>query len=201
MANIPNWTSEQWTDAVERLTLHAYRKIARLHWRGMPFAKGGSVPGGVTPQDVAAEAIEDAIAGKRIWNQEAEPDFYCFLRSVVDSKVSHLAECLENQLSRRILVPADGDDPPPAYEMADHEPDPATVCVNKESLERFRSAVLAAIQGDALVEGVFSCLENGITKPQEMAVLLDAMVKDINNAQKRLRRKVEQVMRTLKEQR
>jgi hypothetical protein len=199
VANVPNWTDERWNEAVERLTLHVYRKCVRLHWRGMPFAKGGSVPGGVTPQDVAAEAIEDAIAGKRVWNPEVEPDFYSYLRSVVDSKVSHLAECLENQMTRRVLVPADGDDPPPAYEVADPAPDPANVCVNKDSLEKFRGAVLAAIQGDALVEGVFSCLEAEVDKPQEMAVLLDATVKDINNAQKRLRRKVEQVMKTQRE--
>jgi hypothetical protein len=201
VANVPNWTDEQWKEAVERLTLHAYRKFVRLHWRGMPFARGGAVPGGVTPQDVAAEAIEDAIAGKRVWNRQAEPDFYSFLRSVVDSKVSHLAECLENQLTRRILVPADGDDPPPAYEVADPALDPATVCVNKDSLEKFRGAVLAAVQGDTLVEGVFSCLEAEVTRPQDMAVLLDSTVKDINNAQKRLRRKVEQVMKAQREQR
>jgi hypothetical protein len=61
--------------------------------------------------------------------------------------------------------------------------------------------VRAAIQGDTLVEGVFSCLEAEVTSPQEMAVLLDATVKDINNAQKRLRRKVEQVMKAQREQR
>jgi hypothetical protein len=60
VGNVPNWSEEQWKETVERLTLHAYRKFVRLHWRGMPFSKGGSVPGGVTPQDVAAEAIEDA---------------------------------------------------------------------------------------------------------------------------------------------
>jgi hypothetical protein len=201
VGNVPNWNDEQWKEAVERLTLHANGKLARLYWRGMSLAKGGSVPGGITPQDLAAEAIEDAIAGRRIWNSATEPDFYRFLRSVVDSKVSHLVECLENQVTRRILVPAEGDDPPAAYEVADKAPDPETVCVNKDSLEEFRSAILAVIQGDTLVEGVFGCLEAELTEPQEMAVILNATVKDINNAQKRLRRKVEQVMKTQREQR
>ncbi len=198
MADVPKWTDDEWMEALERLTLHAHGKIARLHWRGMPFVKGGCVlPGGATPQDLAADAIDDAILGKRMWNQEAEPDFLKFLRSVVDSKVSHLARRMENKLGRRMLVAADADDPSPAYEVADPDPDPETVCADKESQAKFRSAVLTAIQGDALVEGVFSCLEADITKPHEMAELLDTRVKEINNAQKRLRRKVEQVMKSL----
>ena len=200
MGNIPNWTDDEWSEAVERLTLHAHRKFARLHWR-LSFAQGGTAPGGVTPQDLVAESIEDAIAGTRNWNPAAEPEFYNFLRSVVDSKVNHLAESLENQMSRRIRAPVDADKPPPEYEIADRTPDQLTVLINKASLEKFRTAVLSAIQGDSLVEGLFSCLEAEVTSPQEIAVLLDAKVKDINNAQKRLRRKVEQIMKDEKDKR
>lgn len=201
MATLPNWTNEQWQEVVERLTLYAYGKLARLYWRGMPLTAGGAVPGGVTADDLAADAITDAIAGTRAWDQQSNPDFYRFLRSVVDSKVSHLAECLENQLTRRLRLPADADDSSPAYQVADKAPDSATICADKESLENFRAAILAEIEGDKLAEGVFSCLEAGITKPQEMAVLLDASVQEINNAQKRLRRKVENVMKTQRQRR
>jgi hypothetical protein len=170
-------------------------KLVRLYWRGMPLRAGGAVPGGVTAADLAAEAILDTIAGTRVWDSEAQPDFYRFLRSVVDSKVSHLAECLENQLTRRLPVSADGDDPPQEYEVPDKAPDPATVCANKEALEKFRAAVLAGIQGDKMAEGVFRCLEAEITGSQDMALLLEVSEQDINNAKKRLRRGVERVMK------
>lgn len=201
VALIPELTNEQWNELVERLARYAYCKLARLYWRGLPLSAGGAPPGGVDAADLAADAIVDTIEGTRVWDQEAEPDLYRFLRSVVDSKVNHLAESLENQLTRRLDPPGEGDTQPAAYQIADRAPDPATVCADRKALERFRALVLAVIQGDKLAEGVFSCLEAEITKPSEMAVILEVRVEEINNAQKRLRRRVEKAMKTHRQQR
>jgi hypothetical protein len=194
VAAVPELTNDEWTELVERLTHHAACKLARLTWRGLKLKRGGAVPGGVCPADLAAEAITDCIEGKRQWNQEAEPDFLSFLRSVVDSKVSHLAELLENRFTRRIAESKEG---LPAYEVPDRAPDPAKVCLDKDALEKLRAAILKEIEGDTLVEGIFECLESEITKPADIAVVLGVDVKEVNNAQKRLRRKVEKVKNNL----
>jgi hypothetical protein len=66
-------------------------------------------------------------------------------------------------------------------------------------MEGFRAAVIAVIKDDPLAVSIFECLEADITKPSEMAELLDKEVTEINNAQKRLRNKVDKVRRKMRE--
>jgi len=192
---VPKLTEDEWEELTERLTLYAYGKLARLYWRGLPLRAGGSVPGGVVAEDLAAEAITDTIQGTRVWNPQDDSDFPAFLRSVVDSKVSHLAKSLENRLSRRSPAAQTDDDPPIEQLVRDPRGDPQTVHGNQEAADNFRAMIRAEILGDDLAEGILNCLEQQITKPSEMAVLLDVTVEEINNAQKRLRRKVEKMMK------
>jgi hypothetical protein len=196
VATFPNWSDEEWETTIEQLTLYASGRMSRLYWRGLPLRTGGAVPGGLGPDDMAAEAIVDVIDGRRVWDSSAEPDFLCFLRSVVDSKVSHLVESLENRRTRRL----GGVDPDAtAPQRPGKGVDPGTECAEREWEERFRTSIIDAIRGDKLVEGVFQCLEAELTKPAEMAEVLGEDVKDINNAQKRLRRKVEAVLKELRQ--
>jgi RNA polymerase sigma factor (sigma-70 family) len=194
LANIPQLSNEQWSELVERLTLHAACKLLRLHWRGILWSRGGAVPGGVEPDDLASAAIIDVIEGTRSWDPEAHSDFLKFLRGVVDSKVSHLVQEVENRKSRR-LVPADsGEEGATAHGVAGREPDPASFVQDREAADRFRARVLKAVTGDEIAAKVFECLEAEYTKPQEMAELLGLTVSEINNAQKRLRRKVSELL-------
>lgn len=183
-------------ELTERLTLYAHGKLAKLHWRGLPLRTGGSVPGGVVAEDLASDAITDAIQGTRVWNPDGDDDFPAFLRSVVDSKVSHLANRRENKASRRPQAAGaeDGSDPV-EQTVPDPRGDPVTVLGDEETADKFRALVRAEIQGDALAQSILDCLNEGITKPSDMSVLLDVPVEEINNAQKRLRRKVEKAMK------
>ncbi|MBA4192167.1 MAG: hypothetical protein C0467_29680 [Planctomycetaceae bacterium] len=194
MFALPDLNDEQWTEIVERLTHHGACHIVRHTWRGLRLAQGGSVPGGVDPADLAADAITDVIEGRRIWNQVTYPVFLDFLRSVVDSRVSHLVESAENRLTRR--MPAPTDDGNADLDVAAHDPDPADVCRDRDSLENFRDTLVKEIGDDPLVAGLFSCIESGDTRPEDIALLLDVKVKDVNNAQKRLRRKAAVVIKT-----
>jgi hypothetical protein len=191
LAAYPELSDDEWTGLVERLTLHAACRIRTHTWRGLRITQGGSVPGGVDPADLACEAITDVIEGKRIWNQDTESDFLAFLRSVVDSKVSHLVEGLENRITRRTAA-GSGDT---EFDRPGREPNPLMACMDKDSLERLRAAIVKEIQGDKLVEGLFGCLAEEETKPANIAVLLDVTVKDVNNGQKRLKRKVESLLK------
>ena len=199
MTTLPKLSKEQWDELVERLTLHAHCKLARLRWRGVPSSRGGAVPGGVEPADLAADAIVAVIQGIRNWNPDTDPDFLLFLKSVVDSMVSHLVECAENRLTRRFEGTDASDSPLPAYQLADKGPGPANVCADAEERERFRDLVIKELDGDPIAQGVFECMEAEIFKPADMAELLNKSVKEINNAQKRLKRKVEHALKTHKQ--
>ena len=118
-----------------------------------------------------------------------------FLRGVIDSKVSHLVQEIENRKSRRLAPPGSAEEGAAAHGAAGREPDPVGLVQNREAAEGFRSLVLKAIAGDDLAYRVFECLAAEYTRPSEMAELLDVPVADVNNAQKRLRRKVSELLK------
>src|SRR5438552_3257168 len=84
--------------------------MARLYWRGahmvVPSDRGTGV---IEPADLASEAIEDAISGRRRWNPEQ--DFLQFLQGAVDSKISHLVTSAESQRTRKLVAAVEGKDP------------------------------------------------------------------------------------------
>jgi hypothetical protein len=200
LAAYPELSDDEWVVVVKRLTHHAAWQINRHAWRGLRLDQGGSVPGGVDPADLASEAITDVINGTRNWNQESDPDFLDYLRSVVDSKVSHLVRRRENRVSRRMAPPDDTDEP--GFDAPGPDLDPLILYIEQESIEerqkfldRRRDEIRQQIAGDKLAEGILNCLAEGYTKPADMAVLLGVEVKEINNAQKRLRRAVEAIVK------
>ena len=69
---------------------------------------------------------------------------------------------------------------------------------NVAEAQQFRKLVLREIGDDELVVRLFECISAEITAPSEIAILLERDVKEINNAQKRLRRKVESALRKQK---
>jgi RNA polymerase sigma factor (sigma-70 family) len=191
--NVPELTSDQWTELVERLALHASSRLRRLRWRGVPESLGGKTPGGIEAADLAQWTIVDVIEGKRKWDPATDPDFLKFLQSVVDSKVSHLVDAVENRKSRR-LVPASADDESSdAYELEAGGSTPADLVANRESAEKFRASVLKCLEGDDLAYKVLECLDAEYTKPTEIAEMLGISVADVYNAQKRMRRKLDEL--------
>jgi DNA-directed RNA polymerase specialized sigma24 family protein len=195
LVNIPQLSDDQWTELVERLAHHASCKLLRLYWRGILGSRGGRVPGGVESADLASAAIVDVLDGTRVWDPEAHPDLLKFLRSIVDSKVSHLVSEVENRKSRRFAPPDAEEEGSAAHGVTGREPDPADFIQDSEAAEKFRAMVLKAIEGDELAYKVFECLEAEYSKPSEMADLLGVPVSNINNAQKRLRRKVSELLK------
>jgi hypothetical protein len=186
---------EELVELLSLLTDYANCKLVHLRWRGLSLKRGGSIPGGAEASDIAAQAIIDVIDGTRAWDPERHADLLGYLKSVIDSQVSNLVNRAENKVSRRMGA-SDGDSADqPEYQLPARGPDPYEVVANKDSMTAFRAAVVAAIKDDPLALAIFECLEAEITKPAEMAVLLEKDVSEINNAQKRLRNKVDKVRR------
>jgi hypothetical protein len=195
---IESLSEDELLELVERLTDYAYCKLVHLRWRGLSIKRGGSIPGGVEPGDLALQAIVDLIDGTRCWDREKNKDLLGFLKGVIDSQVSNLVNRAENRQSRWMTEPADGHDGP-EFEVSQPGFTPYETVANKEAMEKFRAAIVKEIGDDPLVMSIFECLEADITKPAEMALLLEKDVSEINNAQKRLRNKVTKVRRKMGE--
>lgn len=189
MVEVPNLSDSEWEELVGKLTLHAHSKLRKLYWRGVPYAKGGAVPGAASAQDFAAEAIEAFLDGTRKWDKTQQPDFLQFLLGVVDSKISHLVESVENRTTRRIDTAKKDDEP--AYKLRAKSKRPDEIVIDDEERLRTREAVLAELRDDDLAKSLFECIEAEITKPAEIAEYLGLDVSDVNNSQKRLRRAVD----------
>jgi hypothetical protein len=187
LSNIPDLSDEQWDELLERLTYHASCRLARLRWRGV---RSGPPPGGVEAADFASKAMELVILGQRAWDRSAYPDFAKFMKSVIDSRISSLVRSIENRTTRRIGRPGASDEGAAAYEFSGYDEEPIELDIQREDAEAFRAAVIKALDGDEQAFQVFECLEADITKPAEIAEYLGVPVKEINNVQKRLRRKL-----------
>lgn len=193
MADIPALTDDEWSELLERLAYHAARKFQKCGWRrGHRTKCEWAAPGGSSPQDVALEAIVSTISGDRTYNRDRYPDFAEFLRSVVDSMISHMVEKANLQRTGRIPVVRDAESQETVeVDLPGDAPDPSDVVVSREVIELARAAIEADAEKDPLVLQMFECLEADITKPAEIAEFLDVDVKKVYSAQKRLRRKLD----------
>jgi len=202
VVDLPEFTDDQWTELLERLTYYCVGKFRKLGWwTGRNMARRAG-PKGVTPRDIAFEAIEDVIEGRRRYEPAKHPDFREFLRSVVDSKVYHLARSAEARHRRPMPVrPDDKSGEPVEIEVPGDAPNPAEVCVNRDVIETIRGSVVAAAASDPLVNQLFECLESGYTKPADISELLEVDVAEIYKAKKRLRSNAERSLGKGKETR
>jgi len=180
-------TEDQWEELLERLTWHAQQKYLRLVWRGVPGAYGGLAPGGIDPADLATQAIVDVIEGRRRWNPLAAPDFLDYLRGVVDSKISHLVRGRENRPGRATTL---------AEAIPSREPAPESAAADEEELMLLQELLSVAVERDPIARHVVECLEEGVTRPAEMALRVGVDVQEIYNAQKRLRQKIRSALQT-----
>lgn len=190
MTDILGVTENQWSEFYKRLSLHAGSLFIAYGWRIKGQWAG---PGGVTPGDIASEAILKVLDGTRQYDPSKCPNLMTFLRYVVRSLVSHHAESSETQRARPMpKIHLDGNDDPVDFEPEGDEPVPVENCIKNEIMDKLKA--VAAQEQDTLVIGILECLDADITKPAQIAEILSVDVKKINNAQKRLWRKAEKIL-------
>ena len=193
--NLADISDRQWTVIVNRLTLHADNKLRRLIWRGVPGRRGGTPAGGVRAEDLAAESIIDLLEGRRVWDATRDPDLLEWLRDVVDSKVSHLVECKENRVLRRFLSDMNEADITAVSRGANNsQRPPEESLAEAEEVAALCESIRVEFAGDDVASRLFRCCIDGVSKPAEMAVILQLPVQTIYDAQKRLRRGVERIL-------
>jgi len=192
MTKLPELTNEQWQECLERLTLHAAKKFRFLGWTGRMG------PRGKEPQDVAYEAINKVLTGKRQYNKEVYPDFMNFLQSIVDSLIYHLSKSFESKRFKPIPATTTEQGDFEEVEFESREPNPARIFIHKDIAERIKGILAQEFKDDVVVNGILECFEADITKPAEIAELLEKNVKDIYNARKRLQRVIDGKLQNLK---
>jgi DNA-directed RNA polymerase specialized sigma24 family protein len=195
MAEIPPDVREKleehpWEDTISRLALYTIRKAKRLYWQGI---MNGNMPAGKEAQDVVQDAIEDVLTGQRSWNPATQPDLFVYLRRVVDSKLSHLVESMENRSVRsESALGARKEDAPGITfiaEFPDSGPSPFETLIQAEA-EDFFWGFYEFLADEPLLQNVVECIDGGINKSTDIAIHLGVPPKEIYNVRKRLQRRL-----------
>lgn len=193
-----------WEEMIPRLLYYASHKAKKKRWKSI---FDGHLPEGKEVQDVVSHAIEKIFSGERKWNHLEQPDLFQYLKSIIDSDLSHLATGLEN----RILVSETGIDGK-SVDKGDSRttfidtikspaPDPEMHSINQEDEARSESFFFGFYEFLAdkpLLQGMIECIDDGIAKKADMAQKLSVPVQEIYNASKQLKRKLEEFRNTRK---
>jgi hypothetical protein len=189
MIEISQITEEEWKQYLKRLTLYSQNKFFKLGWASKGSYRLGSQSMG--PQDVASEAIKKVLEGNRKYNKQAYPVFMNFLRSVVDSIISNMLKLVEHKKVQQLPNITNDSDQTTVFELEDHKLSPIHNLINKEMVEKVESILMLNFSNDNIVCGILDCLKAGIIKRSEIAEYLEVKTKDVDNAQKRVRRFIE----------
>ena len=182
---------------VENLTYYALQKLSQKWWRGV---WNGKIPGGVQAQDIAASALEalmiaDPAKGSREWNRERYPNLIDFLRSVVDSKVNHLVEGLENRMEQEPTPNPDETisdfiDRKREQRTLPEEANARTKEEQEAANEKLFFALHEEVKDDPLLPRILECQLDGVHKRADIATKLGVEPIEVTQAAKRLERRL-----------
>lgn len=168
-----------------RLVGYADSRAQLLAWRD--GRSSGALPRGKTAEDVAFEAIEKALSGKRgTWNPE-KGRLEHFLRQIVKSDLGHLANSKEHKTTQRF--PVDELDAP----YADPSGSAEELALRKQVDEEFKTALLRSVEGDDEMETLVLQLLDGMDDPEELAAAMNVPRRRIYSLRNRLRDMVDKV--------
>lgn len=190
---------QNWERISLALTRYALWKINRLSWRRGKLR----LPGGHTPESIAQQAIAKLFdPDGRNWDPEKHPDPLEYLKGVVDSDVSHLVESVDHKGT--VNYEEGYEDEEESVDLAvkkavtkriTQESDtPLDALLQKEEKEREEkvlSAFIDFISEHENLLGVWECLQEGITKPADMATRLKKDVEEIYQLKRKLSRRVD----------
>jgi DNA-directed RNA polymerase specialized sigma24 family protein len=156
---------------------------------------------GLSPTDIAHEAIARLFEGTRDWNPDRDPDVLQYLKGVVDSLMSALVRSAEVAEVRVSVAYVETDS------STEDEVSQSSVAVGSAPLHQAPLApdvaaetnelqvkIMSAVSGDDELELFVLCLAEGYTKRAEIAQNLGISVDEVTNLGRRLRRTVDREM-------
>ena len=96
--------SADWNKIIVQLTRYASWHASWYKWKA---GNSGELPGGLTPEDIALEAIEKVWSRTRAWDPEKYPELLIHLQWIVDSDLNHLFNSKEHLTTNRIFESED----------------------------------------------------------------------------------------------
>jgi DNA-directed RNA polymerase specialized sigma24 family protein len=124
----------------------------------------------------------------RNWNKEKYPDVIGFLISIIKSITNHK---IEHYLRyRKESIPLDYDSLGDRDLVALSPSNPEDTVSEQYDLFQLKAAIYERVNGDRELEEVLRCMEDGISKPREIAEETGYDIDKIYNALKRLRRMI-----------
>jgi len=156
------------------------------------------MPFGKTAEDIVTEAILKIYEGERAWSPDRNPDLLEHLKSIIDSDLNHLAEGSENRTIRTAAVlRSENENGSNGVEVIDNtsasDPSPDEEIIKQED-ERQSNAFLFAfidfLNSEKELITVVECIMDGLQKPKDIARKLTMNVLDVNNLQKKMRRRL-----------
>jgi len=176
-----------WKRISLQLEEYALYKARRLYW------KSGyrDLPQGKTPEDIAHEAIEKTLSGERNWNPEKNPDILSFLKSVVDSLISHLVKSPNHK--RLQPLPEDEDGNIREDIIQEWNPNislnPEEQVLEKEREDRIVGLMFELADRDPDLKLIIDAMMEGYTKAKEIAESKNMDIKNVYNLIKKFKRR------------
>jgi DNA-directed RNA polymerase specialized sigma24 family protein len=182
-----------WDRIIPELARFALKRVQRLSW------KQERIPKGLNADGIACEAIALVFDGDRRWDPEKDPDLMGYLRSVVNSLISHLYELKDYKISERFREYEDGGEQVPVPEGADGPVDlindPEKMLIEQEEArlgEELYDDLLDFLKDDDELGEVVLCIREDAVKPREIARLLGVEAEEIYSRKKRLQRRYDE---------
>jgi hypothetical protein len=177
----------EWESLAVQLGRHALHKSRRFYWR---TGNSGELPCGEMTESIVSKAVHLWLTGRRKWNRVEYANLESFLRSVIDSLLSHFASSSDN---RRIAY---SEDSPVIVQGT-----PESELLEKERVtesDQILAEIIRRSQEDAVVLEIIETMRNGAASRREIVKATGRSADVIDNGLKRLRRLGANVIRSNK---
>ncbi len=187
-----------WRYIIIRLTYYTAFQFDRYGWKS-------GIPKGNSPDDIALSAIQKVWDGTRDWDPDKYPDLLKHLKWIVKSDVEHLFSSLEHKTTGRmpVLKKDDGaevilgetaDEHPHSISGKVLTPEEELIAEHKRKSEEALIAELYdATKGDEDLELLLLCFEEGIDKPEKIAIETEWDINKVYNLKRKLLRKAAKI--------
>jgi hypothetical protein len=187
-----------WDDIILRLTYYAAFRFQRYGWKS-------DLPKGISPDDIAIIAIEKVWDRTRDWDPDKYPDLLTHLKWIVKSDVEHLFSSLEHKTTDQIpvIINEDGTKVELGETACEHPHSISTKVLSPEEeliakqKEKYGKALIAelhdAVKGDDNLELLLLCFEEGVDKPEAIAIETNWNISKVYNLKRKLLRKAAKI--------
>jgi hypothetical protein len=201
--------SADWNNIIVQLTRYASWHASWYKWK---TGGHGQLPGGMTPEDIAKDAIKKVWSGTRSWDPEKYPDLLIHLQWIVDSDLNHLFNSKEHLINNKIIESDEEESKELTYNNIIHSSssfNEAIHCKTPEERliiqeaqgreEKAQKELYALVKGDEDLELLLSCFDEGIDKPELIAKEMSWDVKKVYTLKRKLLRKATDIMKIMEQ--